>query len=97
MSSPIQDEALPKSVGFIGLGAMGKPMAINLAKALPSGSRMYAFDVVEAPVDELCATFPDMVTKCGSAREVAERAVGCLSRSSEDTALSHMLTPFRMS
>jgi 3-hydroxyisobutyrate dehydrogenase len=76
MSSPTQGETLPRSVGFIGLGAMGKPMATNLAKALPPGSRVYAFDVVDAPVDELCSTFPHMVAKCGSAREAAEQSVG---------------------
>ncbi|KAK4038862.1 NAD binding domain of 6-phosphogluconate dehydrogenase-domain-containing protein [Parachaetomium inaequale] len=72
MSSP--SEALPKSIGFIGLGAMGKPMATNLARSLPPGSHIHAHDTVEAPVDEFCTSFPDIAVKCASARELAEKS-----------------------
>lgn len=37
-------------IGFVGLGAMGKPMACNL---LAAGYEVYAFDVVEAAVKEM--------------------------------------------
>ena len=37
-------------IGFVGLGAMGKPMACNLLNA---GYEVYAFDVVEAAVKEM--------------------------------------------
>ena len=37
-------------IGFIGLGAMGKPMACNLIAA---GYEVHAFDVVEAAVKEI--------------------------------------------
>lgn len=39
-----------QKIGFIGLGIMGKPMAINLHKA---GYPLIVYDVVEAPVQEL--------------------------------------------
>jgi 3-hydroxyisobutyrate dehydrogenase len=73
MSSP--NEPLPRSIGFIGLGVMGKPMATNLARSLPRGSQIHAHDAVEAPVDEYCASFPDVAVKCASAREVADKSV----------------------
>ncbi|MFC1526253.1 2-hydroxy-3-oxopropionate reductase, partial [Candidatus Latescibacterota bacterium] len=39
-----------QKIGFVGLGIMGKPMAINLHKA---GYPLIVYDVVAAPVDEL--------------------------------------------
>jgi 2-hydroxy-3-oxopropionate reductase len=39
-----------KSIGFIGLGVMGKPMAVNLIKA---GYHLAVYDIVSAPVKEL--------------------------------------------
>jgi 3-hydroxyisobutyrate dehydrogenase len=68
------DSALPKLVGFIGLGLMGKPMVENLAKKLPPGSRIHVHDVVTAVVDELCASYPDTVSRCTSAKEVTEKS-----------------------
>lgn len=54
-------------IGFVGLGAMGKPMACNLLKA---GYEVYAFDVVEAAVREMegkgargCATAGELAGK----------------------------------
>jgi 3-hydroxyisobutyrate dehydrogenase-like beta-hydroxyacid dehydrogenase len=41
---------LAARVGFIGLGHMGKPMALNLLKA---GNQLTVFDVAAAPVQEL--------------------------------------------
>lgn len=34
------------NVGFIGLGVMGKPMAMNLAQKLPQTCKLNVFDVV---------------------------------------------------
>jgi 3-hydroxyisobutyrate dehydrogenase len=65
-------------VGFIGLGAMGKPIAVNLIKRLPQNITIHLFDVVEAPVDELCAQYPGRVVKKGSAKQTAESSV-CIS------------------
>lgn len=74
MTSRIQDSTAT-SVGFIGLGAMGKPMVINLAKKLPKGSRIHVYDIVTAVVDETVTLFPDSIFKCASAKEVAEICV----------------------
>lgn len=64
-----------RAVGFIGLGAMGKPMAGHLAKKLPADTLIYVFDVVQSAVDELCSEFPNKVVKSGNAKEVAEKSV----------------------
>jgi 2-hydroxy-3-oxopropionate reductase len=55
------------SVGFIGLGIMGQPMARNLLRA---GYRVVVRDVVAAPVDALVA---EGAESGGSPRDVAER------------------------
>ncbi len=67
--------SVPSSVGFIGLGLMGKPMVVNLAKKLPPGSRIHVHDVVAAAVDELCSSYPDTVVRCTSAKDVTEKSV----------------------
>lgn len=68
-----------KTVGFIGLGAMGKPMLEHLAHKLPQESRIWVYDVVEQVVNEVCAAYPDRVFKGVSAKDVAQHAVGvCL-------------------
>jgi 3-hydroxyisobutyrate dehydrogenase-like beta-hydroxyacid dehydrogenase len=64
-----------EKLGFIGLGAMGKPMVSHLANKLPSDSRIWVYDVVEKVVDELCAEFPERIMKGANAKDVAERVV----------------------
>ena len=55
-------------IGFIGLGAMGKPMAMNLVKV---GCTLHVFDVVAEAVAELAV----MGAKpCKSPRELAEHS-----------------------
>lgn len=78
MTPSTGDELLPNSVGFIGLGAMGKPMVINLARNLPPKSQIYVHDTVDAPVNELCTRLPDIVVKSVSAKDVAEKSVSSL-------------------
>ncbi|KAF2704655.1 hypothetical protein K504DRAFT_472024 [Pleomassaria siparia CBS 279.74] len=68
-----------KTLGFIGLGAMGKPMLTHLANKLPSESRIYVFDVVESAVDEMCGQFPGRVFKASSAKMVAEQVETVIS------------------
>lgn len=65
----------PASVGFIGLGTMGLPMAENLISKLPSGSKMYVYDIFEDAVRKFKAQHPDAVVPCGSAREATEHSV----------------------
>ncbi|KAK5655103.1 hypothetical protein OQA88_6002 [Cercophora sp. LCS_1] len=64
----------PHTLGFIGLGAMGKPMVTNLAKKLPSGSIIQVYDIVTAPAEELTTHFPGIVNQCFSASEVASKS-----------------------
>lgn len=56
-----------KSIGFIGLGIMGRPMAKNLIKA---GYKLAVYDVVSAAVEELGACG---AKTCDSIKEVAEQ------------------------
>ncbi|KAF1972732.1 hypothetical protein BU23DRAFT_643480 [Bimuria novae-zelandiae CBS 107.79] len=62
-----------KKLGFIGLGAMGKPMLVHLANKLPPESRIYVFDVVEVTMNEIFSQFPDKVFRGSSARDVAQQ------------------------
>ena len=54
-------------VGFIGLGIMGKPMALNLIKG---GHELYAFSLPSVPQEVVEAG----AKACGSGREVAQNA-----------------------
>lgn len=66
-----------KTLGFIGLGAMGRPMLEHLANKLPEESRIWVYDVVEQVVDEICAAYPGRVFRGTSARDVAQHVVRC--------------------
>lgn len=67
-----------EKLGFIGLGAMGKPMVSHLANKLPSDSRIWVYDVVQQVVDDLCAEFPERIVRGASAKDVAENVVSPL-------------------
>ncbi|KAF2010789.1 hypothetical protein BU24DRAFT_471842 [Aaosphaeria arxii CBS 175.79] len=62
------------TLGFIGLGAMGKPMVVHLANKLPPESKLYVFDVFEKVVDDLVAEYPGRIYKGTSAKDVAQRS-----------------------
>lgn len=64
-----------QKLGFIGLGAMGRPMLSHLARKLPDDSHIWVFDVDETVVHEIFTEFPNRVSKGKSARDVAEHAV----------------------
>lgn len=65
----------PASVGFIGLGTMGFPMAENLISKLSAKSKMFVYDVSVESVKKFNQKFPEAVVPCGSAREVTEQSV----------------------
>jgi 3-hydroxyisobutyrate dehydrogenase-like beta-hydroxyacid dehydrogenase len=65
-------------LGFIGLGAMGKPMVTHLANKLPPESRIWVYDVVQDVMDDICAEFPERVVKGASAKDVAQQVVSRL-------------------
>ena len=64
-----------KTVGFIGLGAMGFPMVENLDKKLPSSVKIYVFDVSADAIQRITAKNPARVLSCTSSKEVAENSV----------------------
>lgn len=65
----------PMNLGFIGLGAMGLPMASNLISKVPLGSTLFIYDISENLMEKLTNKHGDCVTTCNSAREVARNAV----------------------
>jgi len=71
-------------VGFVGLGAMGSPMAGHLAEKLPKGSHLFVFDIMQKLVDELCSKYPDTVTQSKNAKDVTDNSVRCTL---QDTSL----------
>ncbi|KPM40116.1 hypothetical protein AK830_g6438 [Neonectria ditissima] len=48
-----------KAVGFIGLGTMGLPMAINLVNKLPQDVTLHAYDISKEALNELERTVSD--------------------------------------
>src|SRR5947209_13594605 len=60
--------AMTTTIGFIGLGIMGKPMARNLMKA---GYKLVVYNRSQAPVKELAA---DGATGAGSPKAAAEQS-----------------------
>jgi len=64
-----------RMLGFIGLGVMGYPMAVNLLKKLGDGGKLHAFDVSNHVLESLKQEAPDLVVACSSAREVSEKSV----------------------
>ncbi|MBI5967496.1 MAG: NAD-binding protein [Deltaproteobacteria bacterium] len=57
---------MARDIGFIGLGAMGKPMALNLIR---KGFRLRVYDIVQEKMKPLIA---QGARACGSPREMAE-------------------------
>lgn len=64
-------------IAWIGLGAMGLPMAGHLATKLPAEVSIYVYDIVRDFVEQICKQYPGKVKPCSSAKEAAERSV-CL-------------------
>lgn len=64
-----------KSIGFVGLGLMGKPMAGHLATKLPEATKIHVFDVVPKTIEELFQEYPDRIVQGTSAKDVADKSV----------------------
>ena len=62
-------------LGFVGLGAMGLPMAGHLAAKLPEHIHVFVFDINPSSVEQLYNEYPNRVVKCASANHVADRSV----------------------
>ncbi|KAE8368116.1 NAD binding domain of 6-phosphogluconate dehydrogenase-domain-containing protein [Aspergillus caelatus] len=61
-----------QNVGFIGLGAMGKFMAEQLAMKLPESARIYVYDVINSAIIDLTTKFPGRVIGAISPKDVAQ-------------------------
>ncbi|KAH7133871.1 NAD binding domain of 6-phosphogluconate dehydrogenase-domain-containing protein [Dactylonectria macrodidyma] len=63
----------PLKLGFIGLGAMGLPMASNLISKAPPGSSLYVYDISENSMRILVEKHPASVVVCRSPKDVSQR------------------------
>lgn len=66
---------LPKTVGWIGLGLMGYPMAHNLVKKMSRDTQFYVYDVVQENVDKFVQDSEGTAHACTSSKEVADKSV----------------------
>lgn len=64
-----------KSIGFVGLGAMGLPMATNLANKLPEETRIHVYDISKASIKQIRQDCPEKVQEATSAKDVADNSV----------------------
>jgi len=62
-------------VAFVGLGAMGLPMAGHLANKLPGHIRLFVYDINQQSVDQLHNDYPERVVKASNARDATEQSV----------------------
>ncbi|KAL3443405.1 NAD binding domain of 6-phosphogluconate dehydrogenase-domain-containing protein [Aspergillus insuetus] len=62
------------SLGFIGLGAMGKPMAAQLATKLPATVQLIVYDIVDTAVQDLATRYPSKVLAGESPVDVTARS-----------------------
>jgi len=69
------DNPRPETIGFIGLGTMGREMAINLMKA---GHRVQAFDVRHEAVDDLATLGAQACRSVAAAAKDAAMAITML-------------------
>ncbi|KAK1028204.1 hypothetical protein LTR33_017377, partial [Friedmanniomyces endolithicus] len=65
---------LPKNIGWIGLGAMGYPMATNLLKKMSEDTQFYVYDVVQDSVDRFVKDGAGRVHACASSKEVTDKS-----------------------
>lgn len=75
MASP--PPQLPKTIGWIGLGLMGDPMARNLLTKTSSDTQIFVYDVISQAIERFVQEGGGRVVACRSSREVAEKAVCC--------------------
>ena len=69
-----------KQIGFVGLGIMGKPMALNVLKA---GYQVKVFDIKTAPIKELVAAGATAAPTAKDAARGAEAVITMLPNSPE--------------
>lgn len=72
----------PQSFGFVGLGAMGYPMAMQLRRKLPQTTPLSIFDLDKAALERFSQDCEGLgeIHIAESSRDVAERAVSRRTR-----------------
>ena len=66
--------ALPKKIGWVGLGLMGYPMAGNLLKKMPD-AEFFVYDVIQDSIDKFVKDGDGRVQACSNSKEVADKSV----------------------
>lgn len=76
---------LPNSIGWIGLGLMGLPMATNLLRKTSKDTKIYVYDVIQDSMDKVLSLeeAKGRVEACESSRAVADKSVNISPRSNE--------------
>lgn len=69
--------ALPSSYGWVGLGAMGYPMATQLRKKIPQSTELTIFDIDLSALQRFVRDTQGLgkVTIASNAKELAEKSV----------------------
>lgn len=70
---------MPKSIGWIGLGTMGLPMARNLLRKLPVDTQFHVYDVSNECMTSFTSADSTRLHACENSADVARNAV-CLAR-----------------
>lgn len=69
----------PFKLGFVGLGAMGFPMASNLISRAAHGSKIFVYDISESVMRQLAEAHPGLVVTCDSPGQVSRCTVSTFS------------------
>jgi 3-hydroxyisobutyrate dehydrogenase len=85
--SPAESSSLPNvTYGFIGIGVMGRGMALNLAKKIPTSSKLVVCELIQARRDCFMAEAGSKAEVADSPREVAEKAVSVIRNNNSPVA-----------
>ncbi|KAJ3800077.1 NAD binding domain of 6-phosphogluconate dehydrogenase-domain-containing protein [Lentinula aff. detonsa] len=92
MSTPVDD--LPRRFGWVGIGAMGFPMASQLLQKLPSSHQLFIYDVDTVVLQKFIQTNADpnrpTITIVSSPKEVVEHSDCFISIVPEGKESSHV-------
>jgi 3-hydroxyisobutyrate dehydrogenase len=66
---------MPRVLGFIGLGVMGYPMALNVLKKLEDGVKLQVYDASPDVLKKIAQEARGKISVCANARVVTENSV----------------------
>lgn len=67
--------SLPKTIGWVGLGLMGYPMALNLVKKMDPHTKFFVYDILQENVEKFVSEEKSRIEACESSEEVADKSV----------------------